>query len=309
MPDSKTVTGSRDDLVLDASRCLRMRFSESSCNHCVAACPHGAVTLAGGLVINPETCRGCLLCTALCPAGALELGSDFDACLAQLSKVPEAILGCIRSTEHSNATLACLGGLSEEHLLVLQHSLAGKLTLNLTLCHDCPNNSMTQLVRQRLTALSRAGLSDSGCLITLAESAQGLNYHDQSVDRRSFFKSFRNSLFASAAVILTSSSQQVQQRCEYAAKRLPFRRELLNRIRKKLSDELKIQVQKHFDSNVLFEDNCTQCQGCVAICPTGALQTMIAEETPLFDQLLCTGCGLCREFCLEGALLCNKAAT
>ena len=309
MADSKTVTGSRDDLVQDASRCLRMRFNESGCNHCVAVCPHGAVTLAGGLAINPETCRGCLLCTAVCPAGALELSSDFDAGLAQLSKVPEPVLGCLRTKESSNAALACLGGLSEEHLLALQHSLVGRLTLNLTLCADCPNNSITPHLRQRLAALSRTGLSDTCCHIALAESAQELHYHDESVDRRSFFKSFRNSLFTCATVILSGSSQQVQQRCEYAAKRLPFRRELLNRIRKKLSDELKIQVQKHFDSNVLFEDNCTQCQGCVAICPTGALQTMIAEETPLFDQLLCTGCGLCREFCLEGALLCNKAAT
>jgi ferredoxin len=302
MSESKTVTGNRDDLVVDASRCLRMRFSESSCGRCAAMCPHGAVALDGGLSINPEVCRGCLLCTSVCPVGALEQKGDFYACLAQLSRVPEPVLGCIRTKEHSNATLACLGGLSEEHLLSLCHSLPGELTLNLSNCDGCPNRSIVQHLRRCLTTLSQSGLLDSGSRIVSAGSAEEIHYREESVDRRSFFKSFRTSIVTSAAALLSTNNEQTELRTPYAGKRVPARRALLNSTRIRLSRELGIRVQEQFDSRVSFDQNCSSCQGCIAICPTGALQTRFDEVPPVFDQSLCTGCELCREFCLEGAV-------
>lgn len=302
MTDRRITTGNRNDLHVDASRCLRMRFSESSCQHCKEICPHGAVNLDGGLAIRSDQCYGCQLCTAVCPVGALEQNNDFSSCLARLSRVPDPVLGCTRTKEHSNATLACLGGLSEEHLFVLNHTLKESLTLNLSICGDCPNKQMVSELRQRLNNLAKAGLSDSGCSIVITELTEDIHFRDEFVDRRSFFKSFRNSLLASAASIISNSSEQIERRTEYAGKRLPYRRALLNSTRNELSQELGILVQKHFDRSVSFAHTCTGCQGCVAICPTDALKTAAIEDSPAFDQLLCTGCGLCREFCLDQAL-------
>jgi len=296
------MSGSRDDLVVDASRCLRMRFSESGCRHCSDSCPHGAVSLESGLVIDPEVCRGCMLCTSVCPVGALEQNGDFNACLAKLSKVHEPVLGCVRTKEHCNAALACLGGLSVEHLLVLNHTLAGTLTLNLSLCSDCPNSAMISALRPRLDALPATQSDYANCCIQIAESVQEIHYCDEPVDRRGFFKSFRTALFSCAAVILSPNNEQSERCTEYAGKRIPIRRKLLNSTRNRLSHEMENQIRKHFDSCVSFDETCTRCQGCVAICPTGALNTDKAEEKPTFEPLLCTGCGLCREFCLEDAV-------
>ncbi|GAM09109.1 electron transport complex subunit RsxB [Geobacter sp. OR-1] len=303
MPDSSNLTGSRDDLRIDRSRCLRMRFSDSGCRRCLDICPNGAVSLDDGLSINSKQCRGCLLCTAVCPAGALEQGSDFSACLAQLSRVPEPVLGCVRTNECSHATMACLGSLSEEHLFALCHALDGRLTLNLSQCGDCPNSAMLAILAQRLNTLSASGLSDEGCCIVLAESAQDIKCRAESVDRRSFFRSFGKVLLQNAAVILSNTREQTEQRTDYTGKRLPMRRELLNRTRSRLSLELELLVRTHFDTCVSFDNSsCTGCQGCVAICPTGALMTGVMDEKPVFDYLLCTGCGLCREFCLDHAV-------
>lgn len=299
MPEGKTVTGSRDDLTVDASRCLRVRFSESSCHLCVDVCPQRAVSIDGFLTVNPKHCSGCLLCTSVCPVGALEGSNDFPTCMEHLSKVPEAILGCVRTKERSNAAMSCLGGLSEEHLLALCHSLTGKVTLNLTLCNGCPNNLMLPHLRQRLAMLSAAGLLEGGCTLFLAESPQEIRYREESVNRRSFFKSLRNSLFQSAAVILSTTGEATERRTEYAGKRLPLRRTMLNKTRAIISQDSSFRISEHFDSTISFADTCTRCQGCVAICPTGALQTVDTDAPPVFEMPLCTGCGLCKEFCLD----------
>lgn len=302
MPESKSAIGSRDDLTVNLSRCLKMRFNESRCRRCVDICPHQAVTLDGGLIINQDQCSGCLLCTTVCPVGALESRSDFFVCLTQLSKVPEPVLGCIRTKKSSNTALACLGGLAEEHLLMLFHALTGRLTLNLTSCTDCPNNPMILQLRQRLDSLAEDKPSGRKCRIVLADSAKDVHYYQEAVDRRSFFKSVGNYLVKGADTILFPRNEQGQQRSEYNEKRLPIRRELLNRIRQTISPEGEVRIRKDFDSFVTFDNNCTSCQGCVAICPTGALQTGSPEKPPIFDHLLCTGCGLCSEFCLDGAI-------
>jgi Pyruvate/2-oxoacid:ferredoxin oxidoreductase delta subunit len=301
MPERKPATGSRDDLDIDVSRCLKMRLSESSCRRCVDICPHNAVTLDGGLAIQPE-CRGCLLCTTVCPVGALEPQGDFSLCLAQLARISDPVLGCTRTKDCSNATLSCLGGLAEEHLLVLHHTLTGRLTLNLTRCADCSNKPMIALLRQRLDAIFAAGLSGTHCCIVIVELSQDIHYRDESVDRRSFLKSCRNYLFKSADIIFSPIQGQSPRRSEYAEKRLPIRRELLNRTKNRSSQELEVRIGEHFDPSIVFAETCTSCQGCVAICPTGALQTGLAETPPTFIQLLCTGCGLCHEFCLDGAV-------
>lgn len=302
MPESKAAIGSRDDLSVDLSRCLKMRFNASRCRRCVDICPHQAVTLDDGLAIDSDQCSGCLLCTTVCPVGALEARSDFYACLRQLGKTSDPILGCIRTKKYSNATLACLGGLADEHLLMLFHTLTGSLTLNLTSCTDCPNHSMTVHLRKRLDSLAEDRPFGRKCRLVLADSAEKLIYSHEVVDRRSFFKSVGHYLFKGADTVLFPQTEQVPKRSEYGEKRLPLRRELLNRIRAATFPEGEVRIKKNFDFFVSFDNNCTSCQGCVAICPTGALQTKSSETPPVFDHLLCTGCGLCSEFCLDGAV-------
>jgi len=295
-------TGSRDDLQIEPSRCLRIRFSDSTCDRCRATCPTAALSLEDGLIINQEQCSGCLLCTTVCPSGALEQQTDFQTIVPQLRKVPEPVLGCCRTREQAHAWLSCLGGLAEEHLLTLCHSLSGTLTLNLAHCNDCPNRSMLPVLKERLQRMTASGLTTGGCNLVTATAQAELQYQPENVDRRSFFTSFRNSLFQAAADVMQTSAKPVERSSSYGDKRVPQRRELLNRTRSSLPGERQAAAVKQFDHSIRFSTACSACQGCVAICPTGALVSTGQEDHPAFLQEQCTGCGLCVEFCLDQAI-------
>lgn len=294
--------GSRDDLQIDTSRCLRTRFNGSSCSHCLNICPAEALSLENGLLVNQDKCTGCLLCTSVCPSGALEQQADFQAIITKLVKASQPVLGCCRTKDQSNAYLSCLGGLSDEHLLVLSHRLKGTLILNLVHCNDCPNNAMLQLLEGRLQQMLANGLTEGGCSFVSVTLQTELHYQAEGVNRRSFFTSLRNSLFQTAAEVMQISAKAEGRSSSYADKRVPQRRELLNQIRNILPEALQVTVGKQFNHNIRFNTGCTACQGCSAICPTGALVSNEQEEHPTFMQERCTGCGLCVEFCLDQAI-------
>jgi len=305
MPDDsekQLIVGSRDDLQIDSSRCLRTRFSDSTCNHCHAICPAAALSLEEGLIVNQEQCSGCLLCSTVCPSGALEQQADFQAIILQLRKVPEPVLGCCRSKEQAHTWLSCLGGLAEEHLVTLSQRLSGTLTLNLIHCDDCPNSAILPLLKERLQRMTTSGLTAGGCNLVTATYQEELQYQPEGVDRRNFFTSFRNSLFKAAAEVMQTSEKPAGRCSSYGDKRLPKRRELLNRTRSSLPEELQAAAAKQFDHSIRFNTACSACQGCVAICPTGALVSNEQEDHPAFVQERCTGCGLCVEFCLDQAI-------
>ena len=304
MPDpaAQQRTGSRDDLRLDNSRCLSIRFSESGCRRCVEICPHNAISIDDQLSINPQRCTGCLLCTTVCPSGALEINHSLAACRAALAKVANPVLGCCRTVATSNSTLACLGGLSDEHVAFLTHSLTGNLTLNLGNCDGCPNSAMLPLLLQRVQWFMESGMEQGGCRIGTADVDPKVVLEHQKLDRRSFFSSLRSTLFQSAAVVMHTATEPVERSSSYGDKRVPQRRELLNLIIPKLTAELQQLFSYHFVHQVSFSPGCTACQGCVAICPSGALTTRDRHQQPDFVPVRCTGCELCVEFCLDRAI-------
>jgi ferredoxin len=298
-------TGSCDDLRIESSRCLPIRFNESSCRRCVDSCPRNAISLEDRLIVDRELCTGCLLCTTVCPSGALEMNQDFDVCLKKLAKAADPVLGCVRSADSANSVLPCLGGLSSEHLLALYHSplLSGtKTILNISMCGECPNDAILQSLKERLQNISDADMDRGGCKILQIDSVDKITVHHESIGRRSFFKSLRSTIFQSAAVVIAGTAEHAGQRSDYAEKRVPLRRMMLNRTINGMTPDLQELVHSHYDSYISFREACTACQGCVAICPTGALLTESPESSPLFISECCTGCGLCKEFCLDDAL-------
>lgn len=299
IPETAEQTGCREDLSLDRSRCLRVRFSGSSCSRCVNICPHGAIDLSGGLSIDSGRCRGCLLCTAVCPVGALEQCADFSVSLSSLARVSDPTVGCARSQAAVNLRVPCLGGLAIEHLLALLQSPARSITLARDACDNCPNRSMIPHLQARLDMLAHVGLSLVTERIRLAATTSEISCQEESVSRRSFFSSLRRGLLKSAQEVIAPTTAETERHSRYGEKRVPARQQLLTVIRSAADSTLITRIDALSAATISFGPTCSCCQGCVAICPTGALVTAEMDRVPAADPQQCTVCGLCVEFCID----------
>lgn len=66
--------------------------------------------------------------------------------------------------------------------------------------------------------------------------------------------------------------------------------------------DLPMPIGSPFGSVAIDEANCTLCQSCAGICPTGALSASAEIPKLLFQESLCYQCGLCVTVCPESAI-------
>lgn len=284
---------------VDHSRCLRMRYAESSCEHCTAACPSHAIDLSDGLQLHTERCTGCLACTTTCPSGALESSTDFTPLLQAVAQHHHDtfVLGCSRHDANpAHQRLPCLGMLALEHLVTLSAFAASELQLDVSRCPACPASGMLETLERHIA--QAATLQPSPHPIRLIHQAEQLRYQQEALDRRGFFNSFRRLAGQGARLILQPAVTN-NPALSYADKRLPRRQALLVISKESLAPAAAAEL---LDRQLSFTPSCTACQCCVRVCPTGALTTVTLDQQPEFLQEHCTGCGLCVEFCLEQAI-------
>lgn len=292
-------------LACDPSRCLRMRYSGSSCDRCSTVCRSRAIDLSDGLQLDRGACSGCLACSTVCPSGALEA----DVSCHQLFNLLAAhhqetfVLGCSRTTGPAHHRLPCLGMLSLEHLLVLAGRTACRLQLDCTGCRDCNANGMLSLLSATLQRV--VALQTPSHPVELIEAPELLDYRVEQLDRRGFFSSFRT-LASQGAQAVLAEDEPAAERHAYGDKVLPRRHRLLLEHRQRLSPAAATACSHQ----ITFTDACTACMACVQACPTGALVKSAPQDDtaipPRFNAEHCTGCGLCVEFCLDAAVFLKR---
>ena len=82
-------------------------------------------------------------------------------------------------------------------------------------------------------------------------------------------------------------------------KRVPLKRELLNRALKEIIEDLKVtKVENyHFLTDKIIENSCINCNECVEFCPSDALFKDTGESTILFKLSSCVNCNICNDIC------------
>lgn len=291
--------------VFDRSRCLRHRFSPSTCRLCLAACPHGAIQwdAASGLRRDGRLCRGCMLCAAVCPSGAFAPGEvSLVAVLRQLSEADQPLLACLAKPEtQGHARLPCLGLLADPELLLACLLLLDKpLVVNLSGCANCVNQAICEPVSDSLARIKSLGLEKLPD-VRLVHSADELTFQESGLSRRALFTLFRRKTRQGAATMLDRFQGSTAR--TFGDKCLPKGRAFLLHVLGQLPDQSLVDGIKTAFPQLRFNSACTGCTGCVGICPTGAL---MAPETlgqqPGFIADFCTDCQLCQDFCRQSAI-------
>lgn len=290
----------------DRGRCVRMRYNKSTCAICLEVCRAGAISLDGAAAVDAARCTGCMLCVSACPSGCFTCADDdFTRVAGRLRRVqdsvPFPVLGCVQAGREAHARMSCLGGLSEEHLIALAAFLDKPLYLNLAACGACRNSYVVRELQKRMSVVRKA--APEACQrIVFAEKKEELPFEDAPLDRRGFFQALKAISFEQVAGLLEDKT--AEQPVPYASKRTPAKRDLLNSVVRKSSDVRAARLLRHYAFSVRPGAACNNCFACVGMCQTGALKIAknAAGASLQFNSSLCIGCGLCRDFCLVGAL-------
>lgn len=165
----------------------------------------------------------------------------------------------------------------------------------------------------------------------LADSPAGVQAEDPP-GRRDFFRAFRELSVSAAAETWTVLRQEPGGQKEHWAvdKHVPSRVVLLGRavaggspaanqplsgadsatepklMPMPLTDQ-QLELLARLLPQLEISAECTFCEACVGLCPSGALQSEGDRESApssrlLFSWFLCSGCGLCQEFCPARAI-------
>lgn len=243
-----------------------------------------------------------MACTAACPSGALEVAHDFQRIVERRPPTDALILGCTRHPLDPGIRVPCLGMLSEEHLAYLFASCPEPISLVTASCAECENASAVERMKDRLLRLERLTFLpfvDCFRFVTVRPEPAERRY-----DRRSFFTAVRNKVVSQVAGTVASGPASDPERArtgiDYSSKMIPQRYRLLEAALARVTPDRARIIGDVFHFRMELSMSCEGCFGCVAVCPTGALES--SSPLPRLNEAACTGCELCSEFCLNDAM-------
>lgn len=297
----------------DRSRCLRMRFNRNSCTRCTEQCRFDAIAIDEDVQIAASRCSECMLCVSSCDCDCFEIkGFDFYSLIGKLRKIESSVgppvLGCRANIKTpSHAKTFCFGFLSDEHLIAISVLMNGPLQIDLSGCADCGNSFVINALDKRIKDVEAKTSIGTVDKVRLIRNKKDLDFQEITYDRRGFFKTLKDFSRAQTAGLFDDEDHGEGKRA-YSAKKVPFKRELLNRVLQISPEEIRKLLLNNYYYTVGATDTCNNCFACIGMCPTGALKIEnIGDDRDLFfGTALCNGCGLCESFCMNGSIVIGK---
>jgi len=296
----------------NAQHCVRYRYSYSECSRCADVCPHDAIHLFdAGVELLADACQSCALCVGACPTEALtDRGVSAENILKLADSKKMMTVACTPSGAGGDVIVSCLGAINSVVLAEISRRGVALEFFGTNQCSQCVHASKgPDMIRLNLEAREiLCGLEETKEWATLTnqgiqQSTSGNDGHDAT--RRGLFRSIiehGRSIADGEFEAPTAPLKAIRA----AAVFLPQRRKLLTGLYDELGEH-PLRVARH--PSIPAEDwsiaeGCTNCEACVRVCPTGALQLLennAAWRIVLLNER-CVACGVCAEACQPGVL-------
>jgi len=303
-------------LVFDVASCVRASSKFSTCTKCLDICPVETLELVENLpAFTPSACVTCGGCVGICPTEAFSLlGVSTVDFFFEFLESQQKDLRC------GERGIRCVSMLSVEHLIALALESATPLLVYPQGCH-CGGESaklqdqiLANVEEANFVLESIANNKQIGVATTEPTIAEvsDLGGEAPTTDRRSFLslktaiKSKQHFDEAVDADEVKSFALDKTVLARMRETRIPDKRKLLFSVLKRqekpqryetlASEDISFVSQKYVDAN------CTNCQICYRICPTGALSSDKRFSVINFDAMLCMKCHLCHDACEPEAI-------
>jgi len=322
---ARAVAGGRQ-VGIEASLCSRFRTPKSDCDACAALCPESVIELSekGPEIIGG--CTDCGVCFSVCPNGAFRLEKRDDAAIlgeirgSIKEKGGEFRISCQWGDAESDLVTPCLSRLTET--LLVGPALAGAARVELLIppCGECPSHRAAphfEKVARNARHLFRT-LWPEDRLFTRKIPIKGfVSEPEEPVSRRAFLGALRKK----AADAVASSLPEMPAE-KSGGNDKPFhtillerppnvkRSTLLNALNGCPSvEQIEVPLEESLLAEIEVGPECTGCDTCVTLCPTGAISRPDGKNYQLiFRAHLCVNCRVCEKSCMPGALQTKESA-
>ena len=305
------------NLNFDMASCVRASSKLSECTKCVEICPVSTIEIVDNLpTFTPSVCVDCGGCVGACPTEAFSLkGFSTVDFFFETAESKEKLISCKKN-------LPCLSVLSVEHLISLALASKEPVVLDLGHCQTCE-------IRDPLFAQIEQNIEEANFVLSSFSDkqlmAEKIGYMDESADaeeameetpsRRSFLSALSLKGAAKQKAVFDEAVEAGEQKqfemdsaviAKIKNKRLPDKRKILFTMLKRMEKPERYEIlpeeELSFVSQKYVNENCTNCQICYRICPTGALSSDAKYSLINFDAMLCVKCRLCHDSCEPDAI-------
>ncbi|WP_294956836.1 4Fe-4S binding protein [Sulfurovum sp.] len=309
-------------LHFDVAFCIRAKSKFSECTKCMDICPD-SITLQNNLpTFKTATGVEASACVGICPTEAFAL-SDFST--------TEFFFTFLESKVRlisPNINVPCLSILSVEHLISLAIASEEPITLDLSV-YD-PDSLLFEHIEKTIDEANfiLSSFSEKQLETNIDDTLRPFEPDTASLEeqteeavssRRSFLgnvslkgmikhkKAFNEAVDAEE---LQHFDIDVSAIDKIKNKQLPNKRKILLTTLKRagVPDVFEVLPEEEvsFVSQKYIDENCTNCQICYRICPTGALSSDSKFSLIHFDAMLCVKCRLCHDACEADAIHLQK---
>lgn len=298
----------RTSVGFERNNCLRSRYKHHDCQACVDICPERALLLQEGHIrLDESRCNGCGYCCHICPSEAMTMDAErLNQYEQRMNQRDYVCFACrLQGNSENDILVPCIGVVSPELLMIpMLKGTPFQIFYDEGKCKKCKEyGKMASRINENLEWIKDWNESlDKPFVIAIEHNAAKKKGRPKGMSRRELFTLGKSRVRNEVAFLLSDSFAEQSLRNKIS---LPLRRQYFRLFARQKSVENlpvpgklrhKIAIPKKTVSS-----ECSLCNRCAVLCPTGALQQQVSDEVKslTFTPASCIQCCICLANCIH----------